>query len=107
MRWVCIMMGLVLSHYSAIQGLLCVSEVMSGDMSDLDKPFKWDNIRLNLPRDPNYSQKSLGCQNFEGVLKSRPCTLSPMWMTTEWRQRQNKRSGVKTGEWGLFGNNWA
>ena len=31
--------------------------MVRGDRSDLDNLFRWDNIRLNLPGDPNYPPK--------------------------------------------------
>ena len=54
MRWVILMMGLVLSPYSAIKVLLWASELVRGDRSNPDKPFRRDNIRLNFSRDPSY-----------------------------------------------------
>ena len=57
MRWVRLMMGLVLSPYAAIQGLLLASEVVRVDRSDPDNPFGWYKIRFNLPGDPIYSPK--------------------------------------------------
>ena len=53
--WVRLMMVMVLSPYASMQGLLWASEVVRGDRSDPDNPFRWDEIRLNLPRDPSYS----------------------------------------------------
>ena len=58
MHWVCLMMGLVLSHYSAIQGILWASEVVRGDRSDPDNPFRWDKIMLNLPRDLSHPPRT-------------------------------------------------
>ena len=75
------MMELVLYPYAAIQDLLWVSEVVRVDSRDPDNPFRWDNIRLNLPGDPSYSQKFLGCQNFGGGFKSWAQILPPMWIT--------------------------
>ena len=49
------MMGMVLSPDAVIQGLLWASEVVRGDSSDPDNPFRWEKIRLNLPGDPSYS----------------------------------------------------
>ena len=40
MRWVCPMMGLVLSPPVVIQGLLWASEVVRGNSSDPDNPFR-------------------------------------------------------------------
>ena len=54
MLWVSLIVGLVLSLHAAIQGLLWASEVVRGDRSDLDNPFRWDKIRFNLPGDPSY-----------------------------------------------------
>ena len=39
-NWVCLMMGLVLSYCSAIQGLIWASEVARGDRSDPDNLFR-------------------------------------------------------------------
>ena len=52
--WVRIMMVMVFSPYASMQGLLWASEVVRGDRSDPDNPFRWDKIRLNLPMDPSY-----------------------------------------------------
>ena len=49
------MIVLVLFTYAAIQGLLWEIEVVMVDRSDPDNPFRWYKIRLNLPRDINYS----------------------------------------------------
>ena len=54
-HWVHLMMGLVLFPYAAIQGLLWASEVVRGDRRDPNNPFRWENIRLNVPGDPSYS----------------------------------------------------
>ena len=58
MLWVRLMMGLMLSPYAAIQGLLWASDVVKGDRSDPNNPFRWYNISLNLPGEPSYSPKS-------------------------------------------------
>ena len=55
MRWVLPMMGMMLSPNTDTQGMLWAIEVLRGDRSDADKPFRWYNIRLNLPGDPSYS----------------------------------------------------
>ena len=57
MRWICLMMGLVLSPYANIQGLLWESQLGRGDRNEPDNPFRWNKIRLNLPGDPNYPPK--------------------------------------------------
>ena len=49
------MIVLVLFTYAAIQGLLWEIEVVMVDRSDPDNPFRCYKIRLNLPRDINYS----------------------------------------------------
>ena len=54
MRCVPFMMGLALSPYADIQGLLWESEAVRGDSGDPDNSFRWDTIKLNLPGDPNY-----------------------------------------------------
>ena len=53
--WVSPMIGLVLSLYIPIQGLLWKSCLVTGDSSDLDNLFRWDQVTLNLHGDPNYS----------------------------------------------------
>ena len=55
MRLVHLMMGLVLSQYAAMQGILWAIGVVRGYRSDPYNPFIWDKIRLNLPGEPNYS----------------------------------------------------
>ena len=55
MCWLRLVMGLVFYPYVDIQGLLWASEVVRGDSSDTDNPFRWDKVRLNLLGDPNYS----------------------------------------------------
>ena len=52
---VCLVVSLVLDPYAAIKGLLWKNDVVRGDMSDPDNPFRWYKIMLNLPGDPNYS----------------------------------------------------
>ena len=47
--------ALVLSPYNAIPCLLCSSEVVRGDRSEPNNPFRLYKIRLNLPGDPSYS----------------------------------------------------
>ena len=49
------MMGLMLSPYADIQGILWVIEVVRGDRIDPDNLFMWDKIRLIIHGDPNYS----------------------------------------------------
>ena len=66
MCWVRLMMGLVLSPYSTIQVLLWVSEVMRGDRSDPNNPFRWDKIRFNLSGDPIYSPTIPWISKFRG-----------------------------------------
>ena len=49
--WVIPMMGLILSTYAAIQGLLWASKLVHGDRGDPANPFMWDSVRLHLPGD--------------------------------------------------------
>ena len=58
MIWVIPIMCLVLSPYTATQGLLWASEVGRGERSDRDKAFSWYKVRLNIPGDPNYPPKT-------------------------------------------------
>ena len=51
-RWVLLMMGMVLSPYATIQGLLWVSELVRGDKIEPNTPFRWYNIRLKPPGEP-------------------------------------------------------
>ena len=60
------MMGLVLSPHAFIQGMLWASEVLRGDRSHHDNPFRWDTIRLNLLGDPSYSPKIPGISTVQG-----------------------------------------
>ena len=55
MLWVSFMVGLVLFPYAAIQVLLWGSGVVMGDRREPNNPFRWDNIKLNLSGEPNYS----------------------------------------------------
>ena len=64
MRWLRLMMGLMLSPCAAMQVLLGASEVVKVGRSDLDNPFRWLNIRLDLPGDPRYSPTIPWIPNF-------------------------------------------
>ena len=50
-----LMMGLVLSPYAAVQGLLWESGVFMGDRRDPNMSFRCDKINFNLSVEPNYS----------------------------------------------------
>ena len=108
MRWVRLMMGLLLSPYSAIQGLSWASDVVRGDRSDAYNPFRWDKIGFNPRGDPSYSPTIPWISKFGegGGLKSWPQTLPPIWMTSEWRKGHKKRRIGHPREWGLFVNTW-
>ena len=107
MLWVRLMMGLMLSPYAAIQVLLWVSEVVRGDSSDPDNPFRWDKIRLNLPGDPSYSPAITWMSKVWGGIKIWLQILPPMWMTPYYRQGKQNRRGGQPGEWVRFCNTWA
>jgi hypothetical protein len=47
-------MGLRSSPYNAIQGILFAEEVVKGNSLDVNNIFRWDEVQLNLPGDPNY-----------------------------------------------------
>ena len=93
MCWLHVMMGMVLSPYAAIQGMLWASEVVREYRSDLDNPLMWENIRLNLPGDLSYSPTIPWMSKFRGGLTTWPQILPPMWMNPEWLQGQQKRRG--------------
>ena len=59
MRCLIPMMGLVFSPYASMRVLLWASKMVSKYSSDPNKPSRWDNIRSNLPGDPNNSPTSL------------------------------------------------
>ena len=44
--WVIPIMGLMLSPYASIQGLLWANDVLRGDSSDCNNPFSCENVRL-------------------------------------------------------------
>jgi hypothetical protein len=53
-RWVCYLMGLKVSPYLTIKGLLLGLEWILGDTEDKSNIFHWDRVRLNLPGSSNY-----------------------------------------------------
>ncbi len=53
-RWVRCMMGLKVSPYLGIKGLLFRLEWILGNTGDVLNPFLWSKVRLNLPGDPQY-----------------------------------------------------
>ena len=60
-------MFLVLYPHNAIQGMLCESGVLRGDRSDLENPFRWGEIRLNLPGNPNYPPRVPWISKVQGI----------------------------------------
>jgi hypothetical protein len=48
-------MGLKPSPYQAVQGMMVAEELIKGDPSDLANPFKWDEVRMNLPGTKAYN----------------------------------------------------
>jgi hypothetical protein len=53
-RWVRCLMGLTLSPYVCIKGLLLALELVQGDHTCVSNPFHRDCIVLNLPGTPEY-----------------------------------------------------
>jgi len=53
-RWNRCCMGLKSSPYNCVQGILHAAESIFGDPSDLDNPFQWDHVELNLPGSASY-----------------------------------------------------
>jgi hypothetical protein len=47
-------MGLKPSPYQAVQGMMVAEDVIKGDRSDLENPFRWDTVRMNLPGSKSY-----------------------------------------------------
>ena len=47
------MMGMVFYPYADIQDMLWASEIVRVERSDPNNPFRWDEVGLNLPGDPN------------------------------------------------------
>lgn len=48
-QWVRTLMGFRCSPYIATQTFAWSKEIVVGDLSDLNNPFAWDEIKLNLP----------------------------------------------------------
>jgi hypothetical protein len=42
-------MGLKPSPYQAVQGMMVAEELIKGDPEDSSNPFRWDEVRMNLP----------------------------------------------------------
>lgn len=53
-RWVRCMMGLKISPYVAIKGILLAMEVVFGDKDDPNNPYGWMDVVLNLPGSASY-----------------------------------------------------
>ena len=47
-------MGLKPSPCQAVQGMMVAEELIKGDPKDPTNPFKWDQVRLNLPGSKDY-----------------------------------------------------
>ena len=47
-------MGLKSSPYQAVQMMALAEEMIRGSKDDEDNPFRWDNVRMNLPGSPDY-----------------------------------------------------
>jgi len=56
-RWVRCLMGLKVSPYMAIKGLLLGLEWILGDTEDQNNVFHWERVRLNLPGSPSYDPR--------------------------------------------------
>jgi len=48
-------MGLRLSPYVSVRGVLWLKEEAQGDSADQENVFRWDRVDLNLPGYPAYS----------------------------------------------------
>jgi len=56
-RWVRCLMGLKISPYVTIKGLLLGLEWVIGDITDKNNVFHWSRVRLNLPGDSSYDPR--------------------------------------------------
>jgi hypothetical protein len=54
-RWCRALMGCKSSPYQAVQGMSVADELIRGDPRDEQNPFRWDFVRMNLPRSQYYS----------------------------------------------------
>jgi hypothetical protein len=53
-RWCRSLMGCKSSPYQAVQGMSVADELIRGDPRDLNNPFRWDWVRMNLPGSHTY-----------------------------------------------------
>ena len=53
-RWNRAGMGLKSSPYQACQAMLVVEELVKGNPSDSNNPFRWDEVVVNIPGSKNY-----------------------------------------------------
>ena len=53
-RWARCMMGLKPSPYFCVKGTYLAEEVAMGNPADVNNPFHWETVRLNLPGSPLY-----------------------------------------------------
>jgi hypothetical protein len=53
-RWIRCAMGLKSSPYQTTQAMLMAEDVMRGDPNDPKNVFRWDDVKQNLPGDPEY-----------------------------------------------------
>lgn len=58
--WHRALMGCKSSPYQAVQGMTVAEEVIRGQPQDSNNVFRWDEVRLNLPGDPNYDSSKPG-----------------------------------------------
>lgn len=55
LRWERLLMGLLPSPYAAYQAILVARVFLLGDPDGCTNPFRWDEVRLNLPGDGKYN----------------------------------------------------
>jgi hypothetical protein len=48
-------MGLKPLPYQAVQGMMVAEELIKGDPDDPTNPFRWDEVRMNLPGSPGFN----------------------------------------------------
>ena len=57
LKWLCwhrAGMGLKSSPYQACQGMMVAEQIILGNPSNKHNPFRWDEVRVNLPGSDNY-----------------------------------------------------
>ena len=51
LHWIQLIIGMIFSPYTTIQGLLWKSELVRGDRIGTGNTFSWDNDRINISGD--------------------------------------------------------